>query len=104
MFVQESHSAAVAFKVERADEYMKDVKGLLVRIETTSAELPNSQAKLKDKIDVGLAKLDTKVEYLEGSYCSLNIYVIGICVMLIGSVTIPIVLLAIGYVWSSEAS
>lgn len=38
-------------------EHMKDVKGSLARIGTTLAEIQNSQAKLEDKIDVGLAKV-----------------------------------------------
>ena len=97
-FVQDSDFAALAVKVERGEEDIKDIKGSLARIETTLLAIQNSQAKLENKTDVGLAKLDTKVDNLEGSYRSLNMYIMGIYVLLIGSVTIPILLLALGYV------
>jgi len=97
-FVQDSDFAALAVKVERGEEDIKDIKGSLARIETTLLAIQNSQAKLENKTDVGLAKLDTKVDNLEGSYRSLNMYIMGIYVLLIGSVTIHILLLALGYV------
>lgn len=97
-FVQDSDFAALAVKVERGEEDIKDIKGSLARIEATLLAIQNSQAKLENKTDVGLAKLDTKVDNLEGSYRSLNMYIMGIYVLLIRSVTIPILLLALGYV------